>query len=83
MISNFKSLPQEGLYESYSIFREILRNCPHHDFSPWLIIHTFYVGVSLENRDLLDLLTDGSFTEYGVDKAWNLLETIHKAKIRS
>jgi hypothetical protein len=69
------------LYGSYSRFREILRNCPHHDFPPWLIIHTFYAGVSLENIDLLDLLTDGSFTEYVVDKAWNLLETIHKDKI--
>jgi hypothetical protein len=41
-------------------------------------LHTFYAGVNLENRDLLDLLTDGSFTQYGVDKAWDLLETIHK-----
>jgi hypothetical protein len=80
VITNFKSLQQEGLYEIYSRFRKILRNCPHHDFSPWLIIHTFYAGVSLENRDLLDLLTGGSFTEYGVYKALNLLETIHKDK---
>jgi hypothetical protein len=42
MITNFKILPQEGLYESYSRFREILRKCPRHDFPPWLIIHTFY-----------------------------------------
>jgi hypothetical protein len=47
MITNFKSLPQEGLYESYSRFRKILRNCPRHDFPPWLIIHIFYVGVNL------------------------------------
>jgi hypothetical protein len=38
-------------------------------------------GGNVKNRDLSDLLTDGSFTEYGVDKAWDLLETIHKDDI--
>jgi predicted HAD superfamily Cof-like phosphohydrolase len=46
-----------------------------------LIIHTFYAGINVKNRDLLDLLTNGSFTEYGVDKAWNLLEAIHKDEL--
>jgi hypothetical protein len=80
MITNFKSLPLEGLYENYPRLREILSNHPHHDFPHWLIIHTFYAGVNGENRDLLDLLIDRSFTE-GVDKAWNLLETIHKDEL--
>jgi hypothetical protein len=78
MITNFRSLPYENLYESYSRFRNILENCPHRDFQPWLIIHTFYAGVSVKNRDILDLLTYGSFTDYGVDKAWELLEKMYK-----
>jgi hypothetical protein len=71
MITNFISLPHESLYESYSRFREILNNCRHHDFPHWIIIHTFYAGVNA--KDVLDLLTDGSFTEYGVDRTSNLL----------
>jgi hypothetical protein len=69
VITNFKSLPHVSIYESYSRFREILNNCPHHDFPPWLIIHTFYAGVNVKIRVVLDLLTDGSFTQYGVDRA--------------
>jgi hypothetical protein len=69
MITNFKSLLQESVYESYSRFREILSNFPHHDFPPWLIIHTFYAGVNVKIRVVLDLLSDGSFTQYGVDRA--------------
>lgn len=46
MITNFKSLPGEGLYEGYSRFRDILNHCPHHEFPPWLIIHTFYAGLN-------------------------------------
>jgi hypothetical protein len=30
---------------------------------------------------LLDLLTNGSSTGYGVDMAWNLLETINKDEL--
>jgi hypothetical protein len=78
IITNFQSLSHENLYASYSRFREILNDFPRHDFPPLLIIQTFYEGVNVKNRDVLDLLTDGSFSEYGVDSVWNLLETIHK-----
>ena len=50
MITNFKNPPYESLYDGYKRFRGFLNNCPHHGFPPWLILHTFYGGLNIENR---------------------------------
>ena len=61
MIINFRNRPGESLLNGYVRFRELLDYCPHHELPPWLVLHTFYGGLSSENRDILDLVSGGGF----------------------
>jgi hypothetical protein len=61
-------------------FRGFVTNYPYHGFPPWLILHTFCVGLCPSNRKQLNNTSEGAFSEYSLHKAWDLLESIHLEK---
>ena len=75
-ITNFKNRPGEGLVRAYIRFRGLLDRCPHHDLPPWLVLHVFYGGLSDSNRMEVDLASGGSFMDFTITQAWNLLNKI-------
>ena len=74
MITNFKNRPGESLLNGYVRFRQLLDYCPHHELPPWLVVRTFYGGLSNENRSDLDLASGGVFLKYDIKEAWQLLD---------
>ena len=74
MITNFKNRPGESLLNGYVRFRELLDNCPHHELPPWFVLHTFYGGLSSENRDALDFASGRVFMKSTLEEAWKLLD---------
>ena len=59
--SQFRGLPMEDpnlhlsvlleredktLYEAWERFKELLRLCPHHGLQKWMVVQTFYNGVT-------------------------------------
>ena len=77
MITNFKNRPGESLINGYTRFRGLIHHCPHHGLPPWLVLHTFYGGLSDENRNEVDMASEGAFMERSLDEAWQLLDLIH------
>jgi hypothetical protein len=66
MITNFKNKPGESLVNGYIRFKGLLDHCPHHKLPPWLVLHTFYGGLSDDNRREVDLASGGAFIEYTI-----------------
>ena len=53
-ISTFAMTEDESLYESWERFKDLLRLCPHHGLQKWMIIQTFYNGVTQPVRSTID-----------------------------
>jgi len=45
-ITTFTQREDELLYESWEQFKDLLQLCPHHGLQKWMIIQTFYNGVT-------------------------------------
>jgi len=50
-ITRFTQKDGESLYDAWEHFIEMLRLCPHHGFEKWLIVHTFYNGLSYTTKN--------------------------------
>ena len=59
-ITTFTQREGEFLYEAWARFKDSLTLCPHHGFQKWMIIETFYNGV-----------TAGTLMNKAEDEAYN------------
>lgn len=56
------------------MFKELLRVCPYHGLEKWLIVQTFYDGLTYNTRISIDVVTGGSLMNWSVDEAYDLNE---------
>ncbi|XP_071916278.1 uncharacterized protein [Coffea arabica] len=59
-ITGFSQMEGESLYEAWERFRDLLRKCPHHGLPEWLIIQTFYNGLSFSTKTMIDAAAGGA-----------------------
>ena len=52
----------------------MLRLCPHHGLEKWLIVHTFYNGLSYTTKMIVDAAAGGAFMNKNYTKAYALIE---------
>nr|GFC61132.1 reverse transcriptase domain-containing protein [Tanacetum cinerariifolium] len=59
--STFRHLekPNETFNEAWERFKDLLRQCPHHDFSELHQLDTFYNALNTNDQDALDSATGG------------------------
>ena len=75
-ITNFAQAYGESLFEAWDRFKSLQRQCPHHGFEKWLILHIFYGGISFSDKTLLDSSAGGSFMDKSVDEAYSLIDQV-------
>ncbi|PIN10634.1 hypothetical protein CDL12_16771 [Handroanthus impetiginosus] len=63
-------------YEVWSRFKKMLRNCPNHDISRHIQVHTFYHGLTEGDKDKLDHLNGDFFLSGTTTKCHNLLNNL-------
>lgn len=73
-INNFCQYEGESLYESWERFKVMLRKCPHHGVPRWLLVQTFYNGLSSSNRTLVVAAAGGAINNKTEDDAYELIE---------
>jgi len=56
-ITNFRQKDKETLYKAWEQFKDLLCVCPHHSLQCWMIIQTFYNGVTQSVRSIIDATT--------------------------
>nr|GFB05504.1 reverse transcriptase domain-containing protein [Tanacetum cinerariifolium] len=62
-ITNFLQKPSKTFNEALERFKDLLRQCPHHDFSELHQSDTFYNALNLNDQDALDFTAGGNFLD--------------------
>ena len=75
-IMTFRQGVSETVYEAWSRFRKMLRNCPNHDIPRHIQVHTFYHGLTEGGKDKLDHLNGDSFLSGTTAECHNLLNNL-------
>src|SRR3954471_3617106 len=54
--------------------KTLVKNCPTHGLTTWMVIQTFYAGLNFTSRNLLDSAAGGTFMSTTLGAATNLLD---------
>src|SRR3954463_12811503 len=75
-IMKFKQLDSEHVAPAWERMRSLVKNCPTHGLTAWMIIHTFYAGLNFYSKNLLDSAAGGTFMGITLGAATKLLDNM-------
>jgi len=64
----------ESLYDAWERFKEMLKICPRHGLEKWLIVHTFYNGLSYTTQMTSDAVVGGALMNKNYTTTYALIE---------
>ena len=64
----------ESIPEAWKRLQEYILDCPHHGMDEWLILQSFYNGLTLTSRAHIDASAGGAFLDLTITKAKALVE---------
>jgi len=73
-IMNFRQLDNEHVAQAWERMKSLVKNCPTHGLTTWMVIQTFYAGLNFASRNLLDSTTGGTFMSTTLSAATKLLD---------
>ena len=73
-IMNFKQFDNEHVAQAWERMKSLVKNCPTHGLTTWMIIQTFYAGLNFSSRNLLDSASGGTFMSITLGAATKLLD---------
>ena len=73
-IMNFKQFDNEHVAQAWERMKSLVKNCPTHGLTTWMIIQTFYAGLNYSSRNLLDSAAGGTFMSITLGAATKLLD---------
>nr|GEU76719.1 hypothetical protein [Tanacetum cinerariifolium] len=79
-IINFLQNPNETFNEAWKRFKDLLRKCPHHDFSELHQLDTFYNALNPNDQDALDSAAGGNFMDKIPRECLSIIES--KSKVQ-
>ncbi|GJT24027.1 reverse transcriptase domain-containing protein [Tanacetum coccineum] len=79
-ISWFTQKFEETFSEAWERFKELLRACPHHEFTELTQVDTFYNGLNENEQDSLNATEGGNLLSKTTREALNIIE--NKSKVR-
>ena len=75
-IMKFKQSDNEHVAQAWERMKSLVKNCPTHGLTAWMIIQTFYVGLNYSSRNLLDSAARGTFITITLGAATKLLDNM-------
>src|SRR4051812_26546691 len=75
-IMNFRKLDNEHVAQAWERMKTLVKNCPTHGLTTWMVIQTFYVGLNFTSRNLLDSAAGGTFMSTTLGAATKLLDEL-------
>nr|GFB83278.1 reverse transcriptase domain-containing protein [Tanacetum cinerariifolium] len=79
-ITNFLQRSNETFNEAWEHFKDLLRQCPHHEFSELHHMDTFYNALNPNDQDALDSAAGGNFMDKIPRECLSIIES--KSKVR-
>ncbi|XP_016731126.1 uncharacterized protein [Gossypium hirsutum] len=74
--TSFQQLDKESLYEAWEQFKELLRKCPHHSIPCCVQMETFYIGLNIHTRMMVDASANGALFSKSYKNAYKIIERI-------
>src|SRR3954466_4862623 len=71
---NFRQLDNEHVSQAWERMKTLVKNCPTHGLTTWMVIQTFYAGLNFTSRNLLDSAAGGTFMSTTLGAATKLLD---------
>src|SRR3954470_9137509 len=72
-IMNFKQLDNEHVAQAWERMKSLVKNCPTHGLTTWMVIETFYASLNFTSRNLLDSDAGRTFMSTTLGAATKLL----------
>nr|GEV45019.1 reverse transcriptase domain-containing protein [Tanacetum cinerariifolium] len=79
-ITNFMQKPNKTFNEAWELFKDLLRQCPHHGFSELHQLDTFYNELNPNDQDALDSAAGGNFLDKIPRECFSIIES--KSRVR-
>src|SRR3954467_2510439 len=73
-IMNFRKLDNEHVAQAWERMKTLVKNCPTHGLTTWMVIQTFYAGLNFTSQNLLDSAVGGTFMSTTLGAATKLLD---------
>ena len=73
-ISSFQQTGMESIPEAWERLQEYILTCPHHGMDEWLILQSFYNGLTTTSRAHLDVAARGAYLDLTIANAKALIE---------
>nr|GEV47454.1 hypothetical protein [Tanacetum cinerariifolium] len=80
-ISNFQQKFDESFHEAWERYKDLLRACPHHGFTEFHQLDTFYNALNPADQDSLNAAAGGNLLEKSPQDALTIIE--NKSKVRN
>jgi hypothetical protein len=75
-IMKFSQFDNEHVAQAWERMKSMIKNCPTHGLTIWMIIQTFYAGLNFSSRNLLDSAAGGTFMSLTLGAATKLLDNM-------
>jgi hypothetical protein len=73
-IMKFRQYDNKHVAQAWERMKSLVKNCPTHGLTTWMIIQTFYAGLNFSSRNLLDSAAGGTFMSLTLGAATKLLD---------
>src|SRR3954463_15469298 len=71
---NFWQLDNEHVSQDWEHMKSLVKNCPTHGLSTWMLIQTFYAGLNFTSWYLLESAAGGTFMSTTLGASKKLLD---------
>src|SRR3954451_4741385 len=75
-IMKFRQFDNEHVAQAWERMNSLVKNCPTHGLTTWMIIQNFYAGLNFSSRNLLDSDAGGTFMSITLGEATRLLDNM-------
>src|SRR3954454_20040851 len=75
-IMKFRQFNNEHVAQAWERMKSLVKNCPTHGLTTWMIIQTFYAGLKFSSRNLLDSAARGTFMSITLGEVTKLLDNL-------
>jgi hypothetical protein len=75
-ITIFSQFDGESLHDTWNRYQNLLRMCPHHGLERWLVLQTFYKGLTPQTRSFVDSSSGGGIMNKTLNEAFTLIKSI-------
>jgi hypothetical protein len=75
-IMKFSQFDNEHVAQAWERMKSMIKNCPTHGLTTWMIVQTFYVKLNFSSRNLLDSAAGGTFMSLTLGATTKLFDNI-------